>query len=182
MGPFLKRPIPLNQVATMSKTIKAAFDLFRADVVDLDANKTEIARKSRDHLLAQLRELSVSNTAFPKFTAARELFGSFARNTKIRPLDDIDIMPILDPTGLTLAWSDGTPRLKVAQPTAPLAPWADDGYVNSRRLLGWKFDSGQLMRRFLALPTCIPIARTLGRCGDPARADRRRSTIACRCA
>ena len=119
----------------MPRTVQAAFDVFRADTVDLDPSQTEVARKSRDYLLTQLRELSGFQPSFPKFTGGRELFGSFARNTKIRPLDDIDIMPILDAAGLTLEWSGTTARIKVAQPTATLATWADDGYVNSRRVL-----------------------------------------------
>lgn len=120
----------------MPKTVKAAFDIFRADVVDLDPDQTKVARKSRDHLLVQLCELSASESSFPKFTGGRELFGSFARNTKIRPLDDIDLMPILDATGLSLVWNGTAARIQVAQETAALAPWADDaGYVNSRRVL-----------------------------------------------
>lgn len=120
----------------MPRTVQAAFDLFRANTVDLDPAQTQAARKSRDHLLAQMDGLSSSDSAFPKFTGDRELFGSFARNTKIRPLDDIDIMPVLDAFGLTLSWAGAKARLQVSKPSAPLAPWADDsGYVNSRRLL-----------------------------------------------
>ena len=120
----------------MPRTVQAAFDIFRANTVDLDPDQTKTARKSRDHLLAQVHGLSGSESEFPKFTGQRELFGSFARNTKIRPLDDIDLMPILDASGLALSWNGSTARIQVAQPNAPLAPWADDaGFVNSRRVL-----------------------------------------------
>jgi hypothetical protein len=122
--------------ATMPRTVSGAFDFFRVNVVDLDRDQTNVARKSRDHLLGQIRELSASDEAFPKFTGERELFGSFARNTKIRPLDDIDLMPILDASGLVHSWNGAAVRIQAARPDAPLAPWADDaGYVNSRRVL-----------------------------------------------
>lgn len=120
----------------MPRTVKAAFDLFQSHIVDLDADQTKVARKSRDHLLGHLHDLSGADATFPRFTGERELFGSFARNTKIRPLDDIDLMPILDASGLTLAWNGSQVRIKVAQPRAPLAQWSDnEGYVNSRRVL-----------------------------------------------
>ena len=120
----------------MPKTVNAAFDLFRGESVDLAVNQTTAARTSRDYLLNQIRALSGSEPGFPNFTGGRELFGSFARNTKIRPLDDIDLMPFLDGSGLSLTESGTTGWVKTTTPSAPLAPWADDdGYVNSRRVL-----------------------------------------------
>ena len=62
----------------MAKSVNQAFEEFNKDVVNLIKENTDNARSSRDWLISQL-------LAFIKF-------GSFARNTKIRPLDDIDFM------------------------------------------------------------------------------------------
>jgi len=119
----------------MPKTVKAAFDVFRADVVDLEPGQVATARSSRDYLLDQLKALASSGTSFPPYTGGREFFGSFARKTKIRPLDDIDLMAMLNGSGLTATQGVSAMRLQVTGSTAPLAPWADSGYINSRRVL-----------------------------------------------
>ncbi len=76
----------------MAYTVNAAFSQFCQDVVDLDSEQTKTARKSRDWLLTNIATLA-TNHKIPNLYDGKSIkHGSFARNTKIRPLDDIDLM------------------------------------------------------------------------------------------
>ncbi len=83
----------------MPYKVNACFEEFIKYQVNLDRERTKIARASRDNLLANLKELSNSGT-LPKLYSEKNLhYGSFARKTKIRPLDDIDLMVCLSAHG-----------------------------------------------------------------------------------
>lgn len=76
----------------MPQTVNAAFAAFLADTVNLDPDRTDSARSSRDWLYEQIASFG-SDSAFPKLWDDYNIsYGSFARKTKIRPLDDIDMM------------------------------------------------------------------------------------------
>ena len=76
----------------MPYSVSGCFDKFRREVVDLNPDQTKTARASRDFVLENIARLSDSGD-LPKLAPDYCLFfGSFARNTKIRPLDDIDMM------------------------------------------------------------------------------------------
>lgn len=76
----------------MPKNVNAAFDQFMKDQVNLDSSNVTKARSSRDWLLDQIKEFG-TDESFPTLCEAYNLhYGSFSRNTKIRPLDDIDLM------------------------------------------------------------------------------------------
>lgn len=77
----------------MAKSVNQAFEEFNKDVVNLIKDNTENARNSRDWLITQLLAFPENVEEFPKDYSEKHIkFGSFARNTKIRPLDDIDLM------------------------------------------------------------------------------------------
>lgn len=77
----------------MAKTVNGAFSTFNRDFVNLDSDRTVTARSSRDWLLGQLNNLPDRDEDFPlKYEEKHIKFGSFARNTKIRELDDIDLI------------------------------------------------------------------------------------------
>ncbi|MEG3909626.1 hypothetical protein QT979_17425 [Microcoleus sp. w2-18bC1] len=82
----------------MPLTVGGAFDQFRRDVVDLDPENTKKARASRDNLFTQIKILAKNNSDFPELKSDTPFinFGSFARRTKIKPLDDIDFLVILN--------------------------------------------------------------------------------------
>lgn len=83
----------------MARNVNGAFSTFLHDYVNLDKDQTTRARSSRDWLLEQLREFQRDDT-FPKLFPEKDIhFGSFARKTKIRPLDDIDLMICLHAQG-----------------------------------------------------------------------------------
>lgn len=78
----------------MTNTVNKAFNNFNRDVVNLLSARTEKARSSRDWLRTQLNGLqNKEGLNFPfKYEEKHVDFGSFQRKTKIRELDDIDLM------------------------------------------------------------------------------------------
>ncbi|BAY28161.1 hypothetical protein NIES2100_79900 (plasmid) [Calothrix sp. NIES-2100] len=123
----------------MPYTVWGAFDKFRKDTVDLDADITKKARTSRDYLFDQLNILARNHSGFPRLAGDYLSFGSFARKAKIQPLDDIDTLIILkgqgtrevqSPSSSFIHWLEVTDRL------SPLFIFANEyGYVNSTKVL-----------------------------------------------
>jgi hypothetical protein len=121
-----------------------AFNWFRNNIVDLDPEDTKTARKSRGNLCSELKRLSDNVTDFPKLTGKCHPYGSFARRTKIRPLDDIDLM-IFAKGKETTAKATDTPYqywLQLDSKDAPLWPFNDGyDYVSSIKVLNEIRDS-----------------------------------------
>ncbi|NPV93469.1 MAG: nucleotidyltransferase [Firmicutes bacterium] len=83
----------------MASTVNTAFSEFLKNTVNLDPNQTNNARSSRNWLVTQIHGFS-GNDGFPYLYNEKDIFyGSFARKTKIRELDDIDIMIALSAQG-----------------------------------------------------------------------------------
>lgn len=77
----------------MAKSVNQAFDEFNLNVVNLYKPTTDTARSSRDWLIDQLLGFPENVDNFPNDYPEKHIkYGSFSRNTKIRPLDDIDLM------------------------------------------------------------------------------------------
>jgi hypothetical protein len=86
----------------MAKTVNSSFNIFNQDFVNLDTDETKVARSSRDWLITQLTNLPNKIDDFPRLYEGMHIkFGSFARNTKIRPLDDIDLILTFSADGTT---------------------------------------------------------------------------------
>lgn len=121
----------------MPYTVGGAFTSFRSTTVDLNPDQTRNARTSRDYLIKQIRTLAGSDSAFPRLCGEPIHYGSFARRTKIRPLDDIDFLVVLDPRETEERHQgNGKSWLKITDPSAPLAAFPDDhGYVSSVKVL-----------------------------------------------
>jgi hypothetical protein len=84
----------------MVRTVNEAFDIFLKDYVNLDPDETKLARSSRDWLLSQIGLFPSLDTSFPRLYSEKDIFfSSFARRTKKRELDDIDIMIALSAEG-----------------------------------------------------------------------------------
>lgn len=119
----------------MATTVSAAFSRFSLDTVDLPASVTRSARSRRDYLTGSLSRLAKSDADFSFLTGTVVPYGSFARRTKIQPLDDIDLLMILSDRGIRESVTRTTPithRVKVEGAKAPLAPFADEAsHVNS---------------------------------------------------
>lgn len=86
----------------MAKSVNEAFIEFNKNTVNLDSTRTRVARSSRDWLIGQLITLPDKIDDFPKLYENMHIkYGSFSRNTKIRPLDDIDLMLTFAGSGAT---------------------------------------------------------------------------------
>lgn len=86
----------------MALTVNDSFNQLNRNIINLDSEDTKIARSSRDWLINQLTSLPNKLDDFPSLYGGMSLkFGSFARNTKIRPLDDIDLMLAFSADGST---------------------------------------------------------------------------------
>lgn len=84
----------------MAKTVTSAFNEFLKDYVNLDPSDSATGRSSRDWLIDKIELFPVKNESFPQLYSDRHIaFGSFARKTKIRELDDIDLMICLHAAG-----------------------------------------------------------------------------------
>ena len=84
----------------MVKTVDQAFSFFMTYYVNLDSSQTKLARSSRDWLISKIRLFSAKDNKFPILYSDKDIdFGSFARRTKKRELDDIDRMIALIANG-----------------------------------------------------------------------------------
>lgn len=83
----------------MATTVNSAFNEFMKNTVNLDSDKTCIARKSRDNLINNINMFSGAEDFFEVYESRSLKFGSFARRTKIRELDDIDLMICISAEG-----------------------------------------------------------------------------------
>jgi hypothetical protein len=123
----------------MATTVNSAFTKFNAESVNLDTERTKTARASRDWLIKQLEGLPTKVDDFPILYDNMHIkFGSFARNTKIKPLDDIDLMLTFSGNGTTyLTNSYGKDyALTVPESATNLRKLCDEnGILNSIKLV-----------------------------------------------
>jgi len=128
-----------------SVTAARAFDTFRQNLVDLNRDKAKKARQSRVYLQEQLVKIAKDFPEFPCLTGDFMPFGSFARKTKIRPLDDVDMLVILNGQDAQVwksSWDEYTFLVRVTGDLSPLRPYTDEnGWVNSTKILN-QFKNG----------------------------------------
>lgn len=122
----------------MPTTVNAAFTKFLRETVNLDPEVTKIARASRDWLIFQIHALENKVDYFPLLYKEKDIaFGSFARHTKIRELDDIDIMICLNAQGAT--YFEYMDHIEITVPTSsyPLHRYCHNGtdILNSRMII-----------------------------------------------
>lgn len=122
----------------MASTVNAAFTEFIRDAVNLDPDETKNARASRDWLVAQIHGFQDKVEGFPVLYTEKDIFfGSFARNTKIRELDDIDIMICM--SAQFASYYQYSDHVEIAIPfsTHPLEEYCNTGTytINSRKIV-----------------------------------------------
>jgi hypothetical protein len=84
----------------MATTVTSAFNVFLKNTVNLDAEDVKSARNSRTWLIGKIHAFPIHDSSFTDLYSERDInFGSFDRNTKKRPLDDIDMMICLNAKG-----------------------------------------------------------------------------------
>lgn len=120
-----------------ARSVDEAFRLFIQNKVNLDSEVVAHARESRDNLLENIHGFHGDSDFFHLYSAVDIQFGSFARGTKIRPLDDIDLMIGLSAMGCTYNASHGWSEVRINASTsdARLMDCAEDGLLNSTKIL-----------------------------------------------
>lgn len=121
----------------MAQTVDTAFNEFNRDSVNLNPDRTTKAISSRDWLWGQLNTLdSKEDLDFPfKYQDKHIKFGSFARKTKIRELDDIDIMFCLTANGATYLQSGSVYYIHTPNAGDRLKKLSDNDVLNSRKVV-----------------------------------------------
>ena len=127
----------------MPSTVAASFDTFRSEIVDLDPDDVKKARISRDYLQRQIRTLESNDDSFPRlYNGEYHSFGSFARRTQVRPLNDVDMLILLHGhSGYEIDYGNYTYSVQIINADVPISAFSDENrYVNSTRVLN-KFKS-----------------------------------------
>jgi hypothetical protein len=121
----------------MASTVIAAFEEFLSDPVNLDPGVTDTARASRDWLVGQIHTLPANHADFPALYQGFSLFyGSFNRRTKIRELDDVDLIIGINALGTTYLDFGGSIQLTVPEGIALRAFCHENtNLLNSRRVI-----------------------------------------------
>lgn len=121
----------------MATTVNEAFTEFMSDYVNLDSTVTSDARKSRDNLLSNIAEFDDKDGFFDLCSSYNVHFGSFARKTKCRALDDIDLMIGISASGATYCSDDPWDNVRITASTtneAQVECTRDDGTLNSTKV------------------------------------------------
>ena len=122
----------------MASTVNTAFSEFIGNTVNLDSGIVSDARKSRDNLLSNIAEFSNKEGFFTLCDNFNVHFGSFARKTKCRELDDIDLMIGISANGATYNSSDPWDNVRITaniDDSAQKACINDDGTLNSTKVV-----------------------------------------------
>lgn len=121
----------------MATSVNNAFAEFMKDVVNLDSDVVSKARSSRDNLLENIAEFD-NDDFFNLHQGFNVHFGSFARKTKCRELNDIDLMIGISANGATYNSSDPWDDVHMTA-NADIAIQADcandDGTLNSTKVI-----------------------------------------------
>ena len=122
----------------MAITVNNAFAEFMKGVVNLDSDVVSEARSSRDNLLENIAEFDDEDNFFDLYQGFNVHFGSFARKTKCRELDDIDLMIGISANGATYNSSDPWDNVHMTA-NLDIAVQADcaneDGTLNSTKVI-----------------------------------------------
>lgn len=119
-------------------TTKTAFDFFMKNIVNLDSSTVSNARKSRDNLLEKIQGFSGTDDFFDLCSDFNVHFGSFARKTKCRELDDIDLMIGISANGATYNSFDNWDEVRInanQKEQIQVDCMNDDGTLNSTKVI-----------------------------------------------
>ena len=121
----------------MATTVNYAFAEFMKDIVNLDPDVVSKAIASRDNLLDNIAEFNDKNGFFELFDGFNVHFGSFAKKTKCRELDDVDLMIGIAANGATYNFDDPWDEVKIIASTTNAAQkdcTREDGTLNSTQV------------------------------------------------
>ncbi|MEM6731973.1 MAG: nucleotidyltransferase [Myxococcota bacterium] len=115
----------------------SAIDGFLRASVNISQRDAKAARASRDWLLNQIHSFPQNEPDFPRLYSERDIgFGSFARKTKIQPLDDVDLVVGIHASGASyIEDAHGCVRIAPVDGTWPAAYRDQTGYVSSTQII-----------------------------------------------
>lgn len=122
----------------MPRTVNACFTQLNTNIVNLDSKVRNVALASRDNLITSLHTLSDKGLIPPSYSDRDMYMGSFARKTKIQPLDDIDLMVCFKGQGghYEIVKVNETYKIIIPDGATILSDLRnDDNSLNSRSLL-----------------------------------------------
>lgn len=119
--------------------MQQVFEKFLGKQINLSAAQISQGSKSHTYIRELLENKRRNDAAFPWLIEGDFLSGSYARGTKIHPLDDIDVMIVLDGTGL-YAISNGVTLNAIVRGSgyegSPVMHYTDQfGLISSKRVL-----------------------------------------------
>lgn len=120
----------------MAYTVNSAFKHFH-DNIKLNKSDSEIALSSRDNLFYNINKFPSNEEDFPKlYLSKHNKFGSFARKTKINPLDDIDLLVCISAEGsLYHEYSPDDVRIIASTKSESLKKLSDEDILNSKKVI-----------------------------------------------
>lgn len=122
----------------MPLTVKTCFEIFNRDVVNIDSTKSKQAKVSRDWLVGVIHQ-KCDVGILPSSYAVRDIkYGSFARKTKVQPLDDIDLMVCYKGQGATYTGTNLENVYDIEMPDNVIVLSNlrnDNGTLNSRKVV-----------------------------------------------
>ena len=121
----------------MAQTVNTAFNEFNSNIVNLHPDRTAKAISSRNWLWGQLNNLDGKDDLdFPfKYEDKHIEYGSFSRKTKIRELDDVDIMFCLTGNGATYLKNYEVYTIHTPNAGYRLQNLSDNNILNSRKVV-----------------------------------------------
>lgn len=141
----------MNGGRYMATTVNAAFEEFMKNIVNLDPSIVSAARVSRDNLLNNIAEFGEQDGFFDLCDEFNVHFGSFARKTKCRELDDIDLMIGIAANGATYNQYDPWDNVRITASTINSAQKnciRDDGTLNSTKVTNRFKDKLESVREY----------------------------------
>ena len=122
----------------MPLTVDDSFRQFQRDTVDLDPETVECGRQTVQNLAGQLNTILLDKSdSFPKpVPELHTIYGSFQRGTKIRELDEINLLLCLDLEGAQESRSRANRYIiNTSKGNERLQKFADTDQLNSTALL-----------------------------------------------
>ena len=133
----LNENLQSQEKVKLAKTVFLAFQEFMRDHVNIDPDVSTAAKISRQNLLENINEFKADDDFFDLCKEFNINFGSFARKTKCRELDDIDLMVGINGNNATYKLSDPWHNVRIYASTTDKAQKQctnEDGTLNSTKV------------------------------------------------
>ena len=119
----------------MASSVNSAFDEFLKNTIRLDPGKTSTARSSRGNLISNINGFSGNEDFFFIASDLQLNYGSFSRRTKIKPLDDIDLMICIKGAGRQYTIKNGAYYITSLDSDKDNELLTEEGYLSSRKVI-----------------------------------------------